>query len=191
MLDRKDHTIIFFLILSLLFHLAIFFHYRRWTPVVNLDKILRQQQKKEPIPVSIIELPRQPKKPKAKIKPPKSRLLADRNQRVKKETQPDKLPPGSGPDLENQPGKPVVAIPKPQPKPRPAVPPKPAAKKTAPRKTAVKKPAAPKKEVRRRPMGESIIKKKPVKESKKPPAPKKDERAAESPAKKLFPSYDE
>ncbi len=184
MLEKNNHTIIFFLILSLLFHLAVFFHYRRWTPVVNLDKILAAK-KKEPIPVSIIELPRQKKKPAAK--PQKSRLKSNQNRQVKKETQPQERPPGSGIDQRNLPGKGVVAIPKPRP--RPVPPPKPAARKSVAKKAVAKKPP-PKKKVVRQPIGEGVIKEKPVQPRKEPETKKKEE-LAKSPAKKLFPSYDE
>ena len=181
---EKNRTIYFFLLLSLLVHLGLFYHYRSWSPAVNLDKITRPE--KEQIPVSIIELPPEKKTPKKKdVKPIKPRFLAEKNRRAEHETRLKKQIPDSGPDRISRPATPPSAPKKPstaRPKSTPAVP-----------KQAAKEPQQ-KAAGKRQPMGKMPIKRSKALEKARETVSKKktpEAKEAAKTAKKLFPSYDE
>jgi len=182
---ENNRTIYFFLLLSLLVHLGLFYHYRSWSPAVNLDKITRPG--KEQIPVSIIELPPEKKTPKKKeVKPIKPRFLAEKNRRAEHETRLKKQLPDSGPDRISRPATP------------PAAPKKPAAARPQPtqeaQKQAVKK-SQQKAADKQQPMGKMPIKQsKALQKARDTVSRKKKAEAREAAAKtakKLFPSYDE
>jgi len=189
-LIEKKHTIYFFLLLSLLAHLGLFYHYRSWSPDLDLQKLFAST--KEPTPISIIELPPEEKSPKKlKKKPINPRFLADKNRRAEHETRPEKQIPDSGPDRISRP-----ATPPPAPKqsliarPKPAIKPAPKEQKQVP-----KEPQKTTESKQRQPMGKVPIssQSKALEEAKRlvskkeTPEVKKQSKAA----KKLFPSYDE
>lgn len=189
-MSEKKHTIYFFLLLSLLAHLGLFYHYRSWSPAINLNNFTHPE--KEQIPVSIIELPPEKKAPvKKKVKPIKPRFLAEKNRRAEHETRLKKQIPDSGPDRVSRPATPppaqkksVIARPKPAVKPAPK-----AQKQVAgePQKSAENK--------RRQPMGKEPIanQAKALQEARRSVSKRKTPEVKEQakPAKKLFPSYDE
>jgi len=189
-LIEKKHTIYFFLLLSLLVHLALFYHYRCWSPDVNLQKLLAST--KEPTPISIIELPREKKSPKKlKKKPINPRFLSDQNRRAEQETRLKNQIPDSGPNRISRP-----ATPPPSPKksiaarPQPAIKPAPKIQKERQKeeqKTAKSKP--------RQPMGKAPItrRSKALQEARRSVTKRKTATARKQSeaAKKLFPSYDE
>ncbi|MEA3240029.1 MAG: hypothetical protein U9P37_00395, partial [Pseudomonadota bacterium] len=116
---EKKHAIYFFLLLSLLAHLGLFYYYRSWSPEMDLQKLFAST--KEPTPISIIELPPEKDSPKKlEKKPINPRFLAEKNRRAEQETQLEKQIPDSGPNRINQPATPppapkksVIARPKP------------------------------------------------------------------------------
>ncbi|NIA19821.1 MAG: TonB family protein [Xanthomonadaceae bacterium] len=187
---EKKHTIYFFLLLSLLAHLGLFYHYRYWSPAVNLKNFTHPE--KEQIPVSIIELPPRKKSPKKlREKPINPRFLAEKNRRAEHETRLKKQIPDSGPDRVSRP-----ATPPPAPKrsviarPKPAVKPAPKDRKQVakePEKTVASKP--------RQPMGKIPITKqsKALQEARSSVSKRKtpEVKPQSKAAKKLFPSYDE
>lgn len=192
---RKPPFLLIFLILSLLLHLLLFWHYRYWQPAAKALEALRKKQAQQ-IPVQIIDLPKKQKnKPKPAKPPKKPHFLADRNQTVKKET---KAEPSAPPPVKVKP-RPPVPRPRPQPKPQPqAQPAKPEPKvkveaqnKTRPPKIkhgiAVPKPA---RKPARKPRPGKKAARKPIP---KPAPPRKVEKPAPKPNKlsKLFPTYDE
>ncbi len=187
---EKKHTIYFFLLLSLLAHLGFFYHYRGWSPDLDLQKLFAST--KEPTPISIIELPPEEKSPKKlEKKPINPRFLADKNRRAEHETRLEKQIPDSGPDRISRP-----ATPPPAPKqsliarPKPTVKPAPKAQEQVP-----KEPQKATESKQRQPMGKVPInsQSKALEEArrsvskKETPEVKKQSEAA----KKLFPSYDE
>lgn len=187
---EKKHAIYFFLLLSLLIHLGLFYHYRQWSPAVNLQKLLAST--KEPTPVSIIELPpdKKPSKKPAE-KPIKPRFLAEKNRRAEHETRLKNQVPDSGPDRQNHP---AAAPPAPKKtvisQPKPAVKPVPEVRKHVtkePKKTVASKP--------RQPMGKVPIAKqsKALRKARRSVSKRKLPKISKppQPAKKLFPSYDE
>ena len=184
-MPENNRTIYFFLLLSLLVHLGLFYHYRSWSPAVNLDKITRPG--KEQIPVSIIELPPEKKTPKKKeVKPIKPRFLAEKNRRAEHETRLKKQLPDSGPDRISRPATPPAAPKKPSTA-RPKSTPK-AQKQAAkePRQKAAEK---------QQPMGKMPIKRSKALQKARDMVSKKNKakkaRETGKTAKKLFPSYDE
>ncbi len=94
MLEKKEPPyLILFILLSLLLHLSLAYHYREWQPSTKALKELHQKRKAE-IPVQIIELPPKEKKKEVPKPPPqKPRFLADRNQQSKTETRTDESAP--------------------------------------------------------------------------------------------------
>jgi len=190
-LIEKKHAIYFFLLLSLLAHLWLFYHYRSWSPEADLQKLFASTNK-EPTPISIIELPPEKESPKKlKKKPINPRFLTEKNRRAEHETRLKKQIPDSGPDQISRP-----ATPPPAPKksvisrPKPAVKPVPKAQKQVP-----KKPQKTAESKQRQPMGKipinrqsKALQKARRSVSKKETAEVKSQSKA---AKKLFPSYDE
>ena len=189
-MTEKKHIIYFFLLLSLLAHLGLFYYYRSWSPKLDLQKLLASA--KEPTPISIIELPPEKKSPKKlKEKPIKPRFLAEKSQRTEHETKLKNQPHDSGYNRINRP-----AIPPPAPKksliarPKPAVKPAPKAQKQVtkePQKTAESK--------RRQPMGKEPInsQSKALREARRSVSKRETTKVKpqSKAAKKLFPSYDE
>ncbi len=187
--EKKDPPyILLFLLLSLLLHLFLAWHFRYWQPAAKALEELRRKQKQE-IPVQIIDLPPRPRKKKAPQPPPrKPHFLADRNERTKQETRTRE----SSPPAVKVPPKPPAPKTPPAPKPRPA--PKP----PEPRKTAKSKPKA-----RPQPSKSGLPVAKPVKKAEKPvpkpetapkplrPQKKKPVKKARPDIKKLFPSFNE
>lgn len=187
---EKKHTIYFFLLLSLLAHLGLFYYYRSWSPKVDPQKLFATT--KEPTPISIIELPPEKKAPKRlEKKPINPRFLADKNRRAEHETRLKKQIPDSGPDRVSRPATPpptpkksVIAHPKPAVKPIP---------KTQKQITKELQKAA--ESNRRQPMGKvpissqskTLQKARRSVSKKETPEVKKQSKTA----KKLFPSYDE
>ncbi len=187
---EKKHTIYFFLLLSLLAHLGLFYHYRGWSPEVDLQKLFAST--KEPIPISIIELPPEKESPKKlKKKPINPRFLADKNRRAEHETRLEKQIPDSGPDRISRPATPppapkksVIARPKPAVKPAPKV-----------QKQVTKEPQKTAESKRRQPMGKEPIssQSKALREARRSVSKRETPEIKPQPkaAKKLFPSYDE
>jgi protein TonB len=188
--EKKDPPyILLFLLLSLLFHILLAWHFRYWQPAAKALEELRKKQKKE-IPVQIIDLPPQPKKKTPQPPPKKPRFLADRNQRTKQETRAKE----SAPPAVRIPPKP----PAPKPRPAPKAKPKPAPKPPEPKKIV-------KSEAKSKPLQSQsgLPVTKPVKKAKKPaPKPKltkkplqpqkeKPTKKARPDIKKLFPSFNE
>lgn len=187
---EKKHAIYFFLLLSLLAHLGLFYYYRSWSPEMDLQKLFAST--KEPIPISIIELPPEKKSPKKlEKKPINPRFLAEKNRRAEQETRLKKQIPDSGPNRINQPATPppapkksVIARPKPAVKPAPKV-----------QKQVPKEPQKTAESKRRQPMGKVPINR----QAKAPREARRSVSKKETPevkksseaAKKLFPSYDE
>ena len=171
MLEKKEPPyLILFLLLSLLLHLGLGYHYRAWEPAAKALEQLRKKRN-ENIPVQIIELPPKEKKPEAPKPPPqKPSFLADRNQQSKTETRTDestlktKIAP-----------KPV----KPQPMPKKPTPPKP---KVKPRpKVKAKPPVKPESH----PVKDESAVAKTHLQAKTP------EKVSPPDIKKLFPSFEE
>ncbi|MCK5916290.1 MAG: energy transducer TonB [Deltaproteobacteria bacterium] len=180
MQEKKEFPfLLIFILLSLLLHLGLAYHYRAWEPAAKALAELRRRQKKD-IPVQIIELPKKEKR-KEKPKPPpkKPSFLADRNQQTKTETTTEARAPKAA-KVKPRPQKP--APPKPTAKPRPKVEPKPATKPkpaSQPKATAATKPRPQIKS----PGELSAAKKKETKTEVK--------KKAQPDIKKLFPSFEE
>ncbi|MCK5681416.1 energy transducer TonB [bacterium] len=175
--EKKEFPfLLIFILLSLLLHLGLAYHYRAWAPASKaLDELLRK--KKNDIPVQIIELPPQ-KKSKEKPKPPpkKPSFLTDRNQQTKTETRTDASSPKA---LKVKPAPPKPQA-KPQPKVKPVVKPKPKPERRP--KTDRPDTAKPKPQIKAPDQVLAAEKK----------AAKKDvAKRTEPDIKKLFPSFEE
>ncbi len=199
---KEPPFLLLFILLSLLLHLSLAYHYRDWQPSAKaLEEMLRK--KKDNIPVQIIELPPKKKKPETPTPPPKKpSFLSDRNRQSKAETRTEKISPKAV-KVVPKPSKPKpTPKPKPKPVPKKPTPPKPEAKprpkaKTKPPakpqsrpakdETAVVKPHPQSKALEKvsPPVKKEIVKelvKEPVKEPVKKHLPD---------IKKLFPSFEE
>jgi len=177
--EKKEFPfLLIFILLSLLLHLGLAYHYRAWEPAAKLLEELRRKKKDE-IPVQIIELPPKEKvKEKPKPPPKKPSFLADRNRQTKTETKTEEKPDAV--KMQPAPRKPVP--PKPAPKPRPKV-------KPAPRPKPEKRPQTkPEKTVKTRPQVKSPDK---ILAAEKGKVKKEAEKKTQSDIKKLFPSFDE
>ncbi len=181
---KEPPYLLYFLLLSLLLHLLLLWHYRYWQPAAKALEELRKKQARQ-IPVQIVELPPRPKK-KITPKPPpkKPRFLADRNQRTKQETRVEESSP---PPVKVRP-QPPAPKPRPQVKPQPKAKPAPARKatakakpKTRPYKSRSGIPVAGKKIEKPRPKTRTEVKKQQQKPVKK----------AQPDLKKLFPTFNQ
>ena len=193
---KEPPFLLLFFLLSLLLHLSLAYHYRDWQPSATaLEELLRE--KKDEIPVQIIELPPKKKKPETPKPPPKKpSFLSDRNRQSKAETRTEKISPKAVkvvPKPSKLKPKPVPKKPaphKPEAKPRPKAKTKPLAKpqsRPAKDETAVVKPHPQNKASEKvsPPVKKEIVKelvKEPVREPAKEPLPD---------IKKLFPSFEE
>ncbi len=183
---KEPPYLLIFLLLSLLLHLLLAWHYRYWQPSAKALEELRKKQARQ-IPVQIVDLPPQPKKkPTPKPPPKKPRFLADRNQKTKQETRVEESAPPR-----------AKARPKP-PKPRPQVKPQPKAKPAPPKKeTAAKaKPKTPTYKSRSGiPVAGKTVKKPVEKPKVKPKTPRekmpKPTEKVQPNLKKLFPTFNE
>ncbi len=125
MQEKKEFPyLLIFLLLSILLHLGMAYYYRSWQPAAKALAELRKKEK-ENIPVQIIELPPEKKKP-AEPKPPpkKPRFLTDRNQRTKVETRTEPSP-AKAIAVKPVPAKPTPPKPKVEPRPKPQSKPEP------------------------------------------------------------------
>ncbi|HIE07657.1 MAG TPA: hypothetical protein EYP64_06400 [Desulfarculaceae bacterium] len=151
MQEKKEFLfLLIFILLSLLLHLGLAFHYRAWEPAAKALTELRRKQKND-IPVRIIELPpKEKKKEKPKPPPKKPSFLADRNQQTKTETRTAESAPKAV-KMRPVPKKPAPPKPaaKPRPKVKPAPQPKPETEKRPQTKPADKILAAEKKAVKK------------------------------------------
>ncbi len=194
---KSPPYLLIFLILSLLLHLLLFWHYRSWQPAAQALAELKKKEARQ-IPVQIIELPRRKTKPKPAPPPKRPHFLADRNQSVKQET---KAEASSPPPIEVKP-RPPRTKPRPQAKPKarpepPAAKPQPESRVTAkaqpqpqtPRnKTGLKVPRLAKKTIPKTKTGKPQPVHRPPRKIAKLPPPKRPEKRDLS---KLFPTFNE
>jgi len=180
--EKKEFPfLLIFILLSLLLHLGLAYHYRAWEPAAKALAELRRKQKKD-IPIQIIELPpKEKKKEKPKPPPKKPSFLADRNQQTKTETRTAESVPKA---VKMRPVPKKPAPPKPAAKPRPKVKPAPQPKPET-KKRLQTKPAAP---VKSRPEVKSPDK---ILAAEKKDVKKEAKKKILPDIKKLFPSFDE